>query len=92
MPFSLRLDPDTEARIRRLASETGKSRAWIVREAIAQYAAAQDPHPTPAASAYDRVKPFVGLVRSGRATTSGTTHDSYRASLRRKYGRAQRSR
>jgi predicted DNA-binding protein len=92
MPFSLRLDPDTEARIRRLTSETGKSRAAIVREAVAQYAAAQDPQPAPAASAYDRVKPFVGIVRSDRPATSESTHDSYRASLRRKYGRAQRSR
>jgi predicted transcriptional regulator len=39
MPFSLRLDPDTEARIRRLADDTGQSRSAAVREAVARYAA-----------------------------------------------------
>jgi hypothetical protein len=42
MPFSLRLDPDTEAKIRRLAVSSGRSKSQVVREAVARYAA--DPH------------------------------------------------
>ncbi|MSO82486.1 MAG: CopG family transcriptional regulator [Acidobacteria bacterium] len=35
MPFSLRLDPDTEAKIRKLTAATGRSKSEVVREAVA---------------------------------------------------------
>ena len=38
MPFSLRLDRDTEAIIRRLSAATGRSKSAVVREAVALYA------------------------------------------------------
>ena len=91
MPFSLRLDSETEARIRELVSKTGWSKASIVREAVAQYrvdSPAQDSTPT----AYDRLKPYIGVLRSGgRVQASTDTHAKYRAALRRKHG-ARRSR
>ena len=37
MAFSLRLDDKTEAAIRRLARETGRSRSAVVRDAMSQY-------------------------------------------------------
>jgi predicted DNA-binding protein len=92
MPYSFRLDPDTEARIRRLSADTGKSRASVVREAVARYYAAREGNAAPAASAYDRLKAFVGVVRGGTANLSSGTDARYRASLRRKHRRAQRSR
>ena len=91
MPFSLRLDPETEARIRRLSADTGRSRSAVVREAVAHYASMRDANARPASSAYDRLKPFVGVVDTGGANLSTDTHAKYRESLRRKH-RAQRSR
>ena len=38
MPFSLRLDPDTEAKIRRLSAAMGRSKSEVVREAVARFA------------------------------------------------------
>ena len=38
MPFSLRLDPETEAKIRKLTLATGRTKSQVVREAVAQYA------------------------------------------------------
>ena len=91
MPFSLRLDPNTEARIRRLTAATGRSKAEVVREAVAQYAPDRDSVPAPGESAFDRLKPFVGVISTGGAHYSKDTHLKYRDLLRRKQ-RARRSR
>lgn len=91
MPFSLRLDPDTEARIRRLSADTGQSRSAVVREAVAQYSAMREADARTALSAYDRLKPFVGVVSTGGRDLSTDTHAKYRALLERKH-RAKRSR
>jgi len=92
MPFSLRLDPDTEARIRRLSAESGQSRSAVVREAVAQYSAIRESAGTGATTAYERLRPFIGIADTGGANLSTDTHAKYRASLRRKYHRAKRSR
>jgi predicted DNA-binding protein len=92
MPFSLRLDRDTETRIRRLSADTGRSKAGVVREAIAHYAAVRDRGTATTASAYERLKPFIGSVESGAANLSTGTHARYRELLRRKHRRAQRPR
>ena len=93
MPFSLRLDPETEALLRRLAKAQGKSKSAVVREAVEDYgrrdaqAGESDP---PARTALDVVAPFVGVVATG-GQLSEDTHAKYRASLRRKAS-ARRSR
>lgn len=86
MPFSMRLDSETEALIQRLAANTGKSRASVVREAVASYASGRDEGLT----AYDRLKPLVGVVRSGRADLSQRTGRRLAALLKEK--RADRAR
>lgn len=91
MPFSLRLDPDTEAKIRRLCAFTGRSKAEVVREAVAQYASDADSAPAQEASAFDRLKPFIGVVSTGGASYSRDTHTKYRELLLRKH-RARRAR
>jgi predicted DNA-binding protein len=91
MPFSLRLDPDTEARIRRLSARTGQSRSAVVREAVAHYSAGQESGAAAGESAFDRLKPFAGIVATGGANLSTDTHARYRALLRRKH-RAKRPR
>ena len=91
MPFSLRLDLETEAKIRRLTAATGRSKSEVVREAVAQYAPDRDAAPASGASAFDRLKPFIGVVATGGANYSTETHTKYRELLRRKH-RARRSR
>jgi predicted DNA-binding protein len=92
MPFSLRLDPDTEALIRQLSVDTGRSRSAVVREAVAQYFASRESDARAATSAYDRLKPFVGVVNTGGANLSTGTHEKYREQLLRKHRRAKRPR
>lgn len=85
MPFSLRLDPETEAKIRQLTAATGRSKSEVVREAVAQYAPGGDAAPAPGESAFDRLKPFIGVVGTGGANRSARTHVKYRDLLRRKH-------
>jgi predicted DNA-binding protein len=91
MPFSLRLDFDTEAKIRRLTAMTGRSKSEVVREAVAHYSPGGEAGAAPAESAFDRLKPFIGTVRTGGANFSFETHAKYRVALQRKH-RARRSR
>lgn len=91
MPFSIRLDPATEAKIRRLTAATGRSKSDVVREAVAQYAPDGGAAGSGAVSAFERLKPFIGVARTGGAHYSTDTHAKYRAALQRKH-RARRSR
>jgi predicted DNA-binding protein len=88
MPFSLRLDPETEARIRRLARATGRSRSAVVREAVARYGA-RPASAGRAQSALDRVRPFAGVVTTNRQYSTDT-HAKFRALLRRRRERRSR--
>jgi hypothetical protein len=86
MPFSVRLDSETEAKIRRLTVATGRSKSAVVRDAVAQYAPDPDAPAAPGASAFDRLMPFIGIIKTGGANYSRHTHAKYRALLRRKHG------
>jgi hypothetical protein len=89
MPFSMRLDPQTEAMIERLARSRGTSRSSVVREAVAQYASAADVRTT----AYERLEPLIGVVRSGRSDLSRQTGRKFTGLLKaRRAARARRSR
>ena len=83
MPFSLRLDADTEAKIRRLSAALGCSKSEVVREAVGRFAPGPDAALDAGKSAYDRLKPYVGIVRTGGANYSRETHAKYRALLQR---------
>ena len=63
----------------------------MVREAIAHYSTGQESGTAAGESAFDRLKPFAGIVATGGANLSTDTHAKYRALLRRKH-RAQRPR
>jgi len=91
MPFSLRLDPETEAKIRRLAAASGQSKSSVVREAVARYEVDSPGAPGKRASAFDRLGSFIGRVRTGGRHLSTDTHAKYSEALRRKQ-RARRSR
>ena len=64
MPFSLRLDPDTEARIRKLTATTGRSKADVVRDAVEHYAVNADAAAPKDTSAFDRLRVY-GLDEDG---------------------------
>ena len=89
MPFSVRLDPDTEAKIRRLAHQTGRSQSSLVREAIAQFEPDRDPAAGDSESALDRVRRYAGVVDTGGAQYSTDTHAKHRAARARRRGRAR---
>ena len=91
MPFSLRLDPETEAKIRRLSATTARSKSQVVREAIAHYDAYGHPATEAQASVFDRLKPFIGTISTGGANYSKDTHRKFRDVIRRKQ-RARRAR
>ena len=92
MPFSFRLDPETEAKIRRLAAKTGKSRSTVVREAVEKYAAEEDTTPAKGETAYDRLKPYIGKASTGGANYSIDTHAKFRAILEEKFERIRAGR
>lgn len=86
MPFSFRLDRETEAQIRRLAARTGWSRSQVVREAVAQYrvgAGGEDVLGS-APSAFERLSAYLGVVDSGGRQYSRDTHTKFRKLLQRK--------
>ena len=91
MSFNLRLDPETDARIRRLVHATGRSRSAVVREAMAQYAPDQPAGSEGPLSVLERLGSVVGSVSTGGAHLSSDTHEKYRASLARRHsGRSSR--
>lgn len=81
MPFSIRLDPETEARIRQVASATGHSKSAVVREAVAQYTTDADRQTAPGLTALDRLRGYIGTLTSVGAQLSRDTHEKYRAAL-----------
>jgi hypothetical protein len=91
MPFSLRLDPETEATIRRLSAGTGRSKSQVVREALAHYAAERHLSNAAEQSTFARLKPFIGTISTGGANYSNNTHRKYRDLIAQKH-RARRSR
>ena len=89
MPFSVRLDAETESMIERLARASGKSRSSVVREAVVRYASTVDAEKT----GYQRLKPLIGAIRSGRSDQSQQTGRRFTALLKhQRTGRARRSR
>ena len=91
MAFSLRLDPKTEAQIQRVAAATGKSKAAVVRDAVAHYVASRVEDVKPARTTLDRLRPYVGVISSGGAQLSTNTHEKFREALMKKHrGRTSR--
>ncbi len=88
MPVSFRLDASTATKLRRLTAATGRSTSDVVREAVAHYS--PEPEAAGTVSAFDRLKPFIGIVGTGGADFSRDTHAKYRAALQRKH-RGRRS-
>jgi hypothetical protein len=87
MPMSVRLDEETEALIRRMARAAGRSKSWVVREAVTAYAGAAPVTRTP----YQALAPFIGVGTTGRSDLSERTGERF-ADLVRTKVRARRPR
>lgn len=87
MPMSVRLDRDTETLLRRLARGAGRSKSWVVREAVAAYASAAPRRRAP----YEALAPFIAAGRAGLPDLSERTGERF-TELVRKKARARRPR
>jgi hypothetical protein len=87
MPLSVRLDPATESLIKRLAREAGRSKSWVVREAVAAYSLESTTRRRP----YEALAPFIGIGGAGEAHLSERTGEGFTALVREKV-RGRRSR
>ena len=90
LPISVRLDAETEQRLRRLAHETGGTVSAIVREAVAEYGAAHDRQTTAGSRPYDRLKHLIGVV--ARATNRSERTGERLRSILKANARARRAR
>ena len=85
--MSVRLDPETEATIRRIARAAGRSKSWVVREAVAAYTAEMPSDRAP----YDVLAPFIGAGGTGLRDLSERTGERLADYVRTK-AHARRSR
>ncbi len=78
MPTSVRLDPRTEALLRRLARRTGQTRSHIIRDAIARLAESEPVH-TP--GPYAMVADLVGIAKGGPPDLARRHKEAFRELL-----------
>lgn len=80
-PVSIRLDAETERRLRQLAHATGRTVSSVVREAVAAYGAQHDAQAAQASRPYDRIRHLIGVVdRDG--DRSERTGEKFRSVLK----------
>lgn len=82
MPMSVRLDDETEGLIRRLARSAGRTKSWVVREAVAEYASQRQPVDR---APYEAFAPFIGVIASGDGTLSENTGQRYAELVKNKH-------
>jgi hypothetical protein len=87
MPTSVRLDLETEALLERVARTSGRSKSWVVREALAAYVA----RAAYAVRPFELMAPFIGAGGTGRVDASERTGEALAAQVREK-ARVRRSR
>jgi hypothetical protein len=78
--LTIRIDAETERKLRRLARDRKTSRSALIREALRRLAASEPP--SPAASAYTAAADLIGSYRSGRGDLSSATGRRFGALLR----------
>ena len=90
MALTVRLGPETERALNRMAREKGMSRSDVVRDAIARYAAGTD---DPAEGApYGQWADVVGIVSLGARDPGLTTGEQFAAALTARPRRRRRAR
>ncbi len=83
---TVRLDPASDAALRRLAARRGQTKSEVIRDAIDHLDGEEQGHET----ALDRLRPYVGVVDLGCRDLSRATGKKFRQLLLEK-GRARGS-
>lgn len=76
---AVRLDTATEARLKQLTLRRGQTKSEVIRDAITRLAEEEE-----GTSAYDRLRPFVGVADSGGLQLSTDTGRRFRKLLEEK--------
>lgn len=74
---TVRLDVPTEAALKRLTARRGQTKSEVIRDAIALLAEEEGEQ----LSAYDRLRPFIGIIDSGGKQLSTDTGRRFRELL-----------
>ncbi|MBI2458479.1 MAG: CopG family transcriptional regulator [candidate division NC10 bacterium] len=80
MPTTVRLDPETESLIRRLARKTGRTKSQVIRDAIRALAGSEAPTEA-AGGPYEAVAHLIGCVSGGPKDLSERTGEKFRKLL-----------
>jgi hypothetical protein len=91
MPFTVRLNPQTERALNALAKRRRQSRSDVVREALAHYEAATAPEAPGIPRPYDAWLDVIGVIDRGVRRAGLTTGEQFTRILRDK-ARARRAR
>lgn len=83
MPLSVRVDPETERLLSRLARKKGLTKSQVVREAIGSLAKRTEEAEN-GRRPYDLVEDLIGCVKGGPADLSVKTGEGIRRLLQRK--------
>lgn len=86
MPTSVRLDARTEAKVRRLAQRTRRSKSEVIREAIRRLTEAQA-HPADGDTVYSQIADLVGAARGGSRNLAARTEAVLRRMFSRRSGK-----
>jgi len=80
MPATIAVDRETDARLDRLSSSTGRAKSDLVRDALIALEAAQSGESTER-SAFDLIGDLVGVGKDGPADLARTHKQAFRALL-----------
>jgi Arc/MetJ-type ribon-helix-helix transcriptional regulator len=86
MPTSVRLDPETELLLKRLARHSGRSKSEVLRDAVhrmAERTAAE----LEGTSVYSLIPDLVGVANQGPANLARRHKEAYQEALARKHQR-----
>ncbi len=87
MTITVRMDPDTEKLLNRLAKTKRTNKSRVVREAI--HFLAERQKKVQRVSAYDLVKDLIGVIDTGGLNLSQDTHKKVSSLIRKKHGRSR---
>jgi len=82
MAMSVRLDPETEALVRRISRSSRRSHSEVIRDAIRRMAT-EIPVASPD-TVYDQIVDIIGVARGGRRHYAGRSEEVLRAVFARK--------
>ncbi|HEV2356395.1 MAG TPA: ribbon-helix-helix protein, CopG family [bacterium] len=86
MPTTVRLDPETEAIVQRLARKTGRTKSSVIREAILRLSE-DHAEPNPGSTLYDRMADLIGIGHGGPPDLASRSEEILRGLFARRRGR-----